>query len=201
MDYGKLFYDYIEVRKQVLNITKPFYLYFSQAIMVDYGTYQAREFKGINALTGEPVPKGKGIKARGGANSNVDMYASVDISGRYNFQTGQYNQLLSPAEKCKAIIRILFTVEHELRHEEKRQDLSKNIVTPETIKLAKSMVFFDFWEQVAKIYGCAYPIVNGNKVDTSYMYLNAHDFLFIEQDANRKAYEELSNFLKRNGAA
>lgn len=197
-DYGELFGNYIEERKKVLGITKPFNLYFSQAIMEKRDNGSSRVFRGINALTKEPAPIG--LSARGGENNEKEIYVSVDITGSYNAQVGQYSQILSPIEKRKIIIRILFTIEHELGHDEQIKDLNSDIPTPEIVRLAKSMAFVDFWRE-AEVFRCAYPIVNGVEVDPNYMYQNAHEHLFVEQDANYRAYKAVEAFLKSNGAA
>ncbi len=147
-------------------------------------------------MTREPAPIG--LSARGGGNNEKEIYVSVDISGSFNQKAGQYNKSLSPDEKKKIIIRILFTIEHELGHDEQRKDLKSASLSPDIIKLAKSMAFIDFWDE-ASILRCAYPIVNGIEVDPKYMYQNVHEYLFIEQDANRRAYEAVARFLKTNG--
>lgn len=198
VDYGELFANYIEERKVMLGVTKPFNLYFSQATMEKNANGSARVFRGINALTKEAAPNG--LSARGGGNSENEIYVSVDITGSYNSQTRQYNYILSPSEKRKVIIKVLFTIEHELGHDEQRKDLNSSIVSPRIIKLAKSMAFVDFWKE-AGVFRCAYSIVNGKEVDPSYMYQNTHEYLFVEQDANDRAFEVVSTFLKSNGAA
>lgn len=198
VDYGDIFCNYINERKQVLGVTKDFNLYFSQATMEKNDSGSARVFRGINALTKEIAPKG--ISARGGGNSESEIYVSVDISGSYNSQIGQYNQVLSSIEKRKIIIKLLFTIEHELGHDEQKRDLNNPTPTPEMIRLAKSMAFIDFWKE-AGVFRCAYPIINGVEVDPKYMYQNAHEYLFVEQDANNRAFEAVSTFLKSNGAA
>lgn len=197
-DYGEIFCNYIEERKQVLGITKPFNLYFSQAIMEKKDNGSSRVFRGINALTKEPAPTD--LSARGGGNNEKDIYVSVEITGAYNSQVGQYSQILSPIEKRKIIIRILFTIEHELGHDEQVKDLNSDIPTPEIVRLAKSMAFVDFWQET-EVFRCAYPIVNGAEVDPKYMYQNTHEHLFVEQDANYRAFKAVETFLKSNGAA
>lgn len=194
LNFGPLFVKYVEARKKELNIIKPFKLYFSKAVMVKQVSGSGRVFKTFDALTGKEV--NIGISARGGGNNEKEMFSSVDISGKYNSQTGKYEEYLSPLETRKTIIKLLFTIEHELRHEKQREELKNVPVTGQQIKLSKSMAFFDFWK-LAAVYGCAKPIVDGKEVDPEYMYVNTHEHLFIEQDAHAYAYEVLSGLFKQ----
>lgn len=163
--------EFANLRSQVIGAEKPIHIFLLEKYWRDG---QGRKLR-IDPATGNPFTGNWSWQTRAFHTPDgtyLDFPARPASEGTKPLEQ-QTQQELGGYEAADAIIDFAYTCEHELQHDLQGQRLDKKEISYDALRIAKDHILIN---TLGHFTG-----------DAEYFYMNAHDGLFVEADANAAA--------------